>query len=126
MNDESIARCLSRFAGQPNMWLSSLRAGDGRPHLVPIWYVIHDGKLWVASLPSQKIRNIVRDARVIAALDDTDSPCVLEGAARIETSVALRDTVAPLFVTKYQWDFRTDEDGDYLLLSITPNRALIG
>jgi len=126
MSEDGIARCLARFAGKPNMWLSSLRTGDGRPHLVPIWYVVHDGKLWVASLPSQKTRNIAHDARVIAALDDTDSPCVLEGTARIEESAALRDTVAPLFVTKYQWDFRSDEDGDYSLISITPSRALIG
>jgi hypothetical protein len=126
MDGNGVARCLARFEDKPNMWLGSLRAGDGRPHLVPIWYVIHDGKLWVATLPSQKSRNIAVDARVIAALDDTDSPCVLEGTARLETAAALRNTVAPFFVTKYQWDFRSDEDGDYLLFSITPTRALIG
>lgn len=126
MANSRVDGCLQRFEEKPNMWLGSLRADGGRPHLVPIWYVVHGGKLWVASLHSQKVRNVAADERVIAALDDTMNPCVLEATARIEPVDTIRDELAPLFQRKYDWDFRHDTDGDYVLISLTPTRALLG
>jgi PPOX class probable F420-dependent enzyme len=39
-------------------------ARDGRPHLMPLWYVIRDGELWAWTYAkSQKVRNLERDAR---------------------------------------------------------------
>jgi PPOX class probable F420-dependent enzyme len=37
---------------------------DGWPHLMPLWYVIRDARLWVWTYAkSQKVRNLERDAR---------------------------------------------------------------
>ncbi len=37
---------------------------DGRPHLMPLWYVIREGELWAWTYAkSQKVRNLERDAR---------------------------------------------------------------
>jgi PPOX class probable F420-dependent enzyme len=37
---------------------------DGRPHLMPLWYVLRDGELWAWTYAkSQKVRNLERDAR---------------------------------------------------------------
>jgi PPOX class probable F420-dependent enzyme len=37
---------------------------DGRPHLMPLWYVVRDGRLWSWTYAkSQKVRNLERDAR---------------------------------------------------------------
>jgi PPOX class probable F420-dependent enzyme len=37
---------------------------DGRPHLMPLWYVLRDGELWAWTYAkSQKVRNLERDPR---------------------------------------------------------------
>ena len=37
---------------------------DGRPHLMPLWYVVRDGRLWAWTYAkSQKTRNLQRDPR---------------------------------------------------------------
>ena len=37
---------------------------DGRPHLMPLWYVLRDGQLWAwPYAKSQKVRNLERDPR---------------------------------------------------------------
>ena len=37
---------------------------DGRPHLMPLWYVVRDGELWAWTYAkSQKVRNLERDPR---------------------------------------------------------------
>lgn len=39
-------------------------ARDGRPHLMPLWYVLRGGTLWAWTYAkSQKVRNLERDAR---------------------------------------------------------------
>jgi hypothetical protein len=36
----------------------------GFPHLMPLWYVVRDGRLWAWTFAkSQKVRNLERDAR---------------------------------------------------------------
>src|SRR3954453_9309740 len=37
---------------------------DGYPHLMPLWYVVRDGRLWAWTFAkSQKVRNLERDPR---------------------------------------------------------------
>jgi PPOX class probable F420-dependent enzyme len=39
-------------------------ARDGRPHLMPLWYVVRAGELWAWTYAkSQKVRNLERDPR---------------------------------------------------------------
>ena len=39
-------------------------ARDGRPHLMPLWYVVRADELWAWTYAkSQKVRNLERDAR---------------------------------------------------------------
>jgi PPOX class probable F420-dependent enzyme len=39
-------------------------ARDGRPHLMPLWYVVRAGELWAWTYAkSQKVRNLERDRR---------------------------------------------------------------
>jgi PPOX class probable F420-dependent enzyme len=54
--------------GHDVVWLSSIRP-DGRPHLVPVWFVWDGGSLIVLSKPNaQKVRNVRRDPRVMVAV----------------------------------------------------------
>ena len=40
------------------------RGPDGWPHLMPLWYVLRDGEVWVYTYAkSQKVKNLERDPR---------------------------------------------------------------
>jgi general stress protein 26 len=60
MSAEEAAEFL---AGQPTVTCATL-GRDGRPHLMPLWYVVRDGELWAWTFAkSQKVRNLERDPR---------------------------------------------------------------
>lgn len=43
---------------------------DGRPHLMPLWYVLRDERLWSWTYArSQKVRNLERDARATLQIE---------------------------------------------------------
>jgi hypothetical protein len=43
---------------------------DGSPHVAPLWFVWHDGHLWLSSLtPSQRWTDLNRDPRVAVTVD---------------------------------------------------------
>ena len=89
-----------------NVWMASVRA-DGRPHLVPVWFVV-SGQRWYVSIEpdSVKARNIATNPRVSLALEDCDSPYILQGSARPSNITAV---IAQLFKAKYAWDITTDQ-----------------
>jgi PPOX class probable F420-dependent enzyme len=42
----------------------------GWPHLMPLWYVLRDGEVWVYTYAkSQKVRNLVRDPRATLMIE---------------------------------------------------------
>jgi general stress protein 26 len=86
--------------------MASVRA-DGRPHLVPVWFVV-SGQRWYVSIEpdSVKARNIATNPRVSLALEDCDSPYILQGSARPSTITAV---IAQLFKAKYDWDITTEQ-----------------
>ena len=44
---------------------------DGFPHLMPLWYVVRDGRVWGWTYAkSQKIRNLERDPKVTLQVED--------------------------------------------------------
>ena len=90
------------------MWLATVRP-DGRPHLIPIWFGVLDGKWYFVTGPeSVKARNLQHNARVAMALEDGSNPLVVEGVARPVTPSA---EVVRLFKDKFDWDITTD--GEY-------------
>ena len=53
---------------------------DGRPHLVPMWYVVDEGRLVFRSFSSsQKIRNLRRDPRLSALVETGQAYAELRG-----------------------------------------------
>lgn len=56
-------------------------AADGRPHVVPLWFVWHDGTLFFnTTLGNLTVRNLERDPRASAVVDDGDGYDELRGA----------------------------------------------
>jgi PPOX class probable F420-dependent enzyme len=71
---------------------------DGRPHLMPLWYIVREGVLWAWTYAkSQKVQNIRRDPRVTLQIEAgaTDygqlRGVMLEADARLHEDL---DTVA--------------------------------
>jgi PPOX class probable F420-dependent enzyme len=72
---------------------------DGRPHLMPLWYVVRGGELWAWTYAkSQKVRNLERDARCTLQVEAGVEYHDLRGVMLACDAVLHRDldTVAPL------------------------------
>ena len=72
---------------------------DGRPHLMPLWYVLRDGELWSWTYAkSQKVRNLERDPRCTLQVEDGVEYAELRGLMLDCEAVIHRepDVVAPL------------------------------
>jgi PPOX class probable F420-dependent enzyme len=53
---------------------------DGRPHLVPMWYVVEQGQVVFRSFArSQKIRNLQRDPRLTILVERGEAYAELQG-----------------------------------------------
>ena len=86
------------------IWLASVRA-DGRPHLVPIWFLWEEGGtiLFFSQPGVQKVRNIEHDPRVVLALDtkdDGEDVVIVEGVAELLPPGSV-DSTLPAYVEKY-------------------------
>jgi predicted pyridoxine 5'-phosphate oxidase superfamily flavin-nucleotide-binding protein len=89
-----------------NVWLATVRP-DGRPHLVPIWFVTDGDRWYICTAPgSIKARNLHSNPRVALALEDGDQPYIVEGLAR-PVALATADIIGK-FKAKYDWDITTD------------------
>ncbi len=62
-------------------WVATVRP-DGRPHVMPVWGVWLDGRLWFSSgRGSRKARNLEADPRCTVTTDDARNPVVGDGVA---------------------------------------------
>lgn len=118
----SPANVQSRLELENNIWLASVRP-DGRPHLVPVWFVWHAGKLYVCIEPdSAKGRNIRQNPRVVLALEDGSSPVICEGLTALVPD-PWPAAVIDIFQQKYDWDI-TSETRYTQLVEVTPAKWL--
>jgi PPOX class probable F420-dependent enzyme len=60
MSDDEVRA----FLEEQRTVICATNGRDGWPHLMPLWYVVRDGRLWSWTYAkSQKTRNLERDAR---------------------------------------------------------------
>jgi PPOX class probable F420-dependent enzyme len=70
-----------RLTVSHDYWVATVRP-DGRPHVMPVWGVWLDGRLWFSSgRRSRKARNLEADPRCTVTTDDARDPAVLDGRA---------------------------------------------
>jgi PPOX class probable F420-dependent enzyme len=113
---------IQRLQSQQVIWLASVRP-DGRPHLVPIWFVWLEGKIYLGTDPaSVKVRNLRANPEVSLALEDGVQPLICEGSARL-LEEPIPDEVLSAFRTKYEWDVKADAQY-HLVVEITPRKWL--
>jgi F420H(2)-dependent biliverdin reductase len=119
-----LAGAIPRLEREQNIWVATVRP-DGRPHLVPIWFVWFEGKVWISTpITSQKVKNIRADPHIALALEDGTHPVIFEGVAALHGGPPWPDEIALLLKKKYDWDFRTDDTAPYILVEISLMRML--
>jgi PPOX class probable F420-dependent enzyme len=120
---ENTARpAAERVEEARNVWLATVRP-DGHPHLVPIWYVVDEGRWYLCTAPgSVKARNLSQNPRVALALEDGTNPYIVEGEARL---VSPSTTIVDKFKAKYDWDITTDAHYSSVF-EVTVRRSVMG
>ena len=131
MSDEQWQRFLSE--GSRTGKLATVRK-DGRPHCVPVWFVLEDGEIvFMTGADSLKARNMARDPRVPLTCDCETFPydfAAVEGVARIETlspqallpiSIRIARRYVPADRVE-QFARRNAVDGE-VLVRVTPTRV---
>jgi nitroimidazol reductase NimA-like FMN-containing flavoprotein (pyridoxamine 5'-phosphate oxidase superfamily) len=111
-----------RLASEANIWLATTRS-DGRPHLVPIWFVWHDEQFYILTiLSSVKARNLLANSRASLALENGSQPLIAECTARLMEAPYSSELVQA-FLRKYDWDIT--KDGEYnAMFALTPLKWL--
>jgi PPOX class probable F420-dependent enzyme len=103
LSQERDAHIDQRLRTELIIWLGTVRP-DGRPHLVPVWYLWDGSTVLIFSQPhAQKVRNLRHSAQVVLALntsEDGEDVVILEGTARLRPDRTV-DSTLPAFVTKY-------------------------
>jgi F420H(2)-dependent biliverdin reductase len=111
-----------RLQGEQVIWLASVRR-DGRPHLIPIWYVWLGEKFYICTgQRSVTARNLTARPFASIALQDGVEPIAAECQARqIETPYP--SDLVDAFYRKYEWNIEQDHDYD-AVFELTPQKWL--
>jgi PPOX class probable F420-dependent enzyme len=103
LRDPKDAHVDARLRAEPIIWLSSVRP-DGRPHLVPVWFLWDGAAVLIFSKPgAQKVRNLRHSPQVMLALDSADEGediVLLNGRAELLGAGAPQSTL-PEYAAKY-------------------------
>lgn len=111
-----------RLRTEDTIWLATVRP-DGRPHLVPLWFVWHQQAIYLCVQPgSVKERNITHNPHVALALEDGVQPLICEGHAALVAAPWPPDVCAA-FDQKYGWDI-CQEKTYTALLAVSPRKWL--
>jgi PPOX class probable F420-dependent enzyme len=66
---------------------------NGWPHLMPLWYVVRDGEIWIWTYAkSQKVRNLERDPRATLLIERGHEYNELQGVMVEAEAEIIRDT----------------------------------
>jgi hypothetical protein len=75
------------FLGEERVVTCATIGPRGRPHLMPLWYVVRDGSVWAWTYGrSQKVRNLERDGHATLQVEAGDEYHLLRGVM-LETEV---------------------------------------
>jgi PPOX class probable F420-dependent enzyme len=117
-----VKQAAERVEEAKNVWMATVRP-DGRPHLVPIWFVVDAGRWYLCTAPgSVKARNLSRNPQIALALEDGSNPVVIEGEAQ---PASPSTSVVDKFKAKYDWDITADAHYS-VVFEVTVRRMVMG
>lgn len=103
LSNPAHAHADQRLRTDPMVWLCTVRP-DGRPHVVPVWFLWTGESILIFSMPNnQKIRNLRQNPHVTLALDGTNSGSdivTVEGTAELFQDPSLTPEL-PAYAEKY-------------------------
>jgi hypothetical protein len=137
-------RAIAMTAAEVDEFLAAMRTcrvatsgKDGRPHVVPLWFVWDRGALWLSSVVrSQRWTDLMRDPRVAVVVDAGVGYTELRGvelsgavvpvgdAPRTATPDPVLDQVEQLFADKYAGGVKVPADGRHAWLRLTPEKVV--
>ena len=86
LNQPKHAHVDARLRAESILWLGTVRP-DGRPHLVPVWFLWDGESISIYSQPdAQKLRNLAANPAVTVALEalgEGSDVVIIEGEARV-------------------------------------------
>ena len=93
------------FLGRRHVMNVATMGGDGRIHLVAMWYGFVDGQLafWTYG-KSQKIVNLERDPRFTALVEDGEAYNELKGVELVGTARVVRDPAVIQAIGESTWE----------------------
>ena len=104
LTKERDAHIDGRLHRELMLWLSTVRP-DGRPHLVPVWFLWDGETILIFSQPNQqKLRNLQHNPNVVVALDTAgqgDDVVMIEGKAELLDDPKV-STALPAYAEKYR------------------------
>ncbi len=113
----------ARLGRETEIWVATVRR-DGRPHLVPVWFVYLDGNVYFATgKETQKWKNLLNNQNVALSLPDPDATVIIEGEAHA-TPHQVKSKLADIFFDKYEWDMRQDDSATWRVVQVIPRRIL--
>ena len=90
-----------RLARSHDYWLATVKP-SGAPHLMPVWAVWHEDRLWFSSSTgSRKTRNLAGARHCSISTDDPLEPVVVEGAVELITDAVQLEQVLATLNAKY-------------------------
>jgi Pyridoxamine 5'-phosphate oxidase len=137
-------RAIAMTAAEVDEFLAAMRTcrvatsgKDGRPHVVPLWFVWDGTALWLTSLVrSQRWTDLMRDPRVAVVVDAGVEYMELRGVElsgevvpvgdvpRAATPDPVLDQVEQLFAGKYTGGVKAPADGRHAWLRLTPEKLV--
>jgi PPOX class probable F420-dependent enzyme len=128
------ARADERLRKNLIIWLSTVRP-DGRPHIVPVWFLWDGETILIFSKPDQKIRNLKNNPNVMLGTDREQSGgdvVLIEGTAELAERGSITPAHPP-YEQKYaeqlaQFGWTGESMGrEYTEpIRITPTKFLVG
>ena len=113
-----------RLTKEKNLWLSTV-SSESIPHIVPIWFVLHESKLYICTgKHSIKAKHIRNNPNIAFALEHGINPVSGIGKCIIKDIKTINSSIITKFKEKYDWDITTDKDYT-LLIEIEIEKMLL-
>jgi PPOX class probable F420-dependent enzyme len=142
MKDQRRGRSIAMTPDEVDVFLAEERTcrvatvgGDGRPHVVPLWFIWDGARLWLNSLTkSQRWADLMRDPRLAVVIDTGHDFHELRGVeinGAVEVVGDIPRTSEPhpelaeperLFARKYAGTDAFAPDGRHAWLRVTPEK----
>jgi hypothetical protein len=128
---------VDEFLGAERTCRVATAGKDGRPHVVPLWFVWDGAALWLTSVVrSQRWTDLMRDPRVAVVVDAGVEYTELRGVElsgevvpvgeipRAGAPDPVLDQVEQLFADKYTRGVKVPADGRHAWLKLAPEKLV--